>query len=125
MEKSENRVNGRFGGELPPTVKEIVRAYIVDYGRRAKLIDGKQSLSREEIHLKQINVKVDVAIRQVLSMYGICGEAARCIENDVKSGAGSRSARSVSRVGSFLSRNTYIKIQEDIFWFAARELRLY
>ena len=125
MSESNERVNGRFGGKLPPTVKEIVKAYIVDYGRRAQIIGKKQTLSREEIHLKQINSRVDVAIRQVLSMYGIFGEAARIIEADIKRGAGSRSAQAVRRVGNFLSRNTYIKIQNDIFWFAARELRLY
>ena len=127
MNKSNNneKKNGRYGGDLPHSVKEIARAYIVDYDRRSKLIGDKERLSRDEIHLKQLNVKIDTVIRRVLSMYGIYGAAAKTIENDIKNGAGSRSARAVSRVGSFLSRGTYIKIQDDVFWFVAKELRLY
>lgn len=123
--RSGERVIGRYGGVLPPTLKEIVRAYIADYGRREELIRSKSVLSRDEIRLKQINSKIDEVIKMVLTMHGICGEAAQVIAADIKSGVGSRSAQAVSRVGSFLSRNTFIKIQDDVFWFTASELHLY
>lgn len=123
--RADERGIGRYGGVLPPSLKEIVRAYIADYARRDELIRSRSVLSRDEIHLKQINAKIDGVIKLVLSMYGIYGEAAQVIEADIKSGVGSRSAQAVSRVGSFLSRNTFIKIQEDVYWFAASELKLY
>lgn len=124
VKKVQEQCAGRYGGILPPTVRSLSLAYIADYDRRRLIVERGDARGRDEPRFRRVNSVVDSAIASVLDMHGITGEAAEVIALDLKSGTGSRSARAVSRVGSFLSRQYYVRIREDVLWFVARGLNL-
>ena len=121
----EKKSTGRYGGVLPPTVKSLARAYVADYERRKRIIERGSALERDEPRFKKVNAIIDSVIASVFDMHGISGEAADILARDIKSCGGSRSARSVSGVDSFLSRYLFEQIKEDVLWFIARELHLF
>lgn len=123
--KAVNEIcHGRYGGILPQTVKGLALAYLADYERRRCIVERGEARGRDEPRFRRVNSVVDSVIASVLDMHGINGSAAEVVAEDLKSGVGTRSARSVSMSGCFLSRKNYEHIREDVLWFVARELNL-
>lgn len=127
MKKNNNftvHEKGRYGGALPSSVKELAKAYLCDYTRRKVIVERSDDSDGNKLRYKRINAIIDSAIGRVFLMYGIQGKAAEIISDDLKSGLGSRSVKSVGAVGSFLSRKGYEHIRDDVLWFVAQELKL-
>ena len=114
----------RYGGEIPPRIRDIVCGHIADYGRREKLLARASKLSRVDLRLRQYNRGVDRAFEQALNAHGIHGAAAEVLRRDVLALASGRLARSVNSPDATMSRGLYIAIREDVFFFTAREFGL-
>ena len=125
MTSVSERCSGRYGGELPATVKGLAKAYLADYDRRSEIVLNGEARDGDKQRFKRINSIIDACIASVLNMYGIYGKAAEIVMRDLKSGEGARSVRCVSMVGAFLSRKGYEHVRDDVLWFVAQELRLF
>ena len=114
----------RYGGDLPPNVREIVCGHMRDYGRRERLISGAFRRGDKMILLQRYNRGIDNALSQAFSAHGILGEAANVVRRDVLQVASGRKALCVNGYGAMLSRGLYIAVREDVLFFVAREFGL-
>lgn len=114
----------RYGGELPPFVRDIVCGHMRDYGRRERLIAGAVRRGDRMLHLQKFNRGIDLAFLQAFSAHGIMGKAADVIRADILSVTSGRRAKCVNGYGAMMSRGLYIAVREDVLFFAAREFGL-
>lgn len=114
----------RYGGDLPPQVRNIVCGHLLDYGRRERIVAGAFRRGDSMLRLQLYNKGIDRAIDQAFSAHGIVGEAARLVRRDILEVASGRGARCVNGCGAMLSRWSYVAVREDVLFFAAREFGL-